>query len=243
MMVRNGYSLCILVLSIDFVNAFSALISFLSQSPITWIRQGFHFVDASTKIEPSQLSLITLFEDYRRAGRDGVTEFRRQITKTLENLSDDKMTVVETNIDKLWKLFNDETNQACGYFTIPGGLSRTDVQEIFVRLNTGGMQPTQADLVFSMIHVENYEFQNSVQEVVDDIRTATKIDLTIYDVLQVFWFIHYRTPSIDLDRLRKSKTHDLARLLDPAEQTLKAFYQRFLHESSGSTQGHCIVAK
>lgn len=193
-------------------------------------KSGFHFVDRNTNIEPHQLSLKTLFEDYRREGSDGLTEFRRRITKSLGSLNDDQITIIQKNIDKLWKLFNDRTNQVCGYFTIPNELSGTDVQEIFVRLNTGGVQPTQADLVFSMIHVQNYDFQSRVQDIVDEIWSTTRIDLTIYDVLQILYFIQYQNPRIDLDRVRKREASDLTQLLNSAEQTLKAFYKRFLHD-------------
>jgi hypothetical protein len=190
---------------------------------------GFVFSPANSQIEPRYLRLNTLYQDYNREGKDGLTTFRKNQIKLLSDLSDDQITITEKNIDKLWKLFNDEENRICGYFEIPHNL-RSDVQEIFVRLNTGGIPPSQADLVFSLIHVEFYDFQERVQEIVADIQTGTGIELETYDILQLIYFIKYNTPRVVSERIKSSEIKEFQEILDNTIEPLKAFYKRFLHD-------------
>ena len=197
---------------------------------------GFMFNAANAPVSRYILRLNMLYEAYRRAGRDGMTDFRRSIIQQLTDTPDDALArVVERNIEKLWRLFNDETNQICGYFTIPSDLGRADVQEIFVRLNSGGIQPSQADLVFSMIHTEAHDFQARIQDLTEEIQAATHIEVSIYDVLQILNFVEYNTPRIDLDRIRRGDVSRFSELLGQLEEPIKAFYKRFLHDEFNIT--------
>src|ERR1019366_3268530 len=49
---------------------------------------GFLFAEANADIPSQLLRLNALYEDYRRSGRDGITDFRRRIAKTLEYVGD-----------------------------------------------------------------------------------------------------------------------------------------------------------
>jgi len=194
-------------------------------------KYGFIFFPSNTDLEPRYLRLNSLYQDYFREGKDGVTTFRKEQKKRLlDNYSEYQTDIAEKNIDKLWKLFNDEENPICGYFTISPSFSKSDVQEMFVRLNTGGIPPSQADLVFSLIHVEYYDFQEKVQEVVADIQTGTGIDLETYDILQLIYFIKYNTPRVDSERIKSNEIKEFQDILGNAIDPLKAFYKRFLHD-------------
>ena len=190
---------------------------------------GFVFFPSNSQIEQRYLRLNSLYQDYLREGKDGLTSFRRNHVKLLNIFSEVKIDIAEKNIDKLWKLFNDEENRICGYFTIPHNL-KSDVQEIFVRLNTGGLPPSQADLVFSLIHVEFYDFQEKVQEVVADIQTGTGIELETYDILQLIYFIKYNTPRVDSEKIKSNEIKQFQEILEKATDPIKAFYKRFLHD-------------
>ncbi len=151
------------------------------------------FNAANAPVSRYILRLNMLYEAYRRAV---VTPYRlrRRVIQQHTHTPDKHSAASSGNIEKLWRLFNDETNQICGYFTIPSDLGRADVQEIFVRLNSGGIQPSQADLVFSMIHTEAHDFQARIQDLTEEIQAATHIEVSIYDVLQILNFVEYNTP-------------------------------------------------
>lgn len=192
---------------------------------------GFVFETANVQIPADRLRLNSLYDAYYGPrGRDGLTDFRRGITRNLGDLSEERLAVVERNIEKLWSLFNNETNEVCGYFPMPSDLGRADVQEIFVRLNSGGVPPSQADLVFSMIAVEAHDFQARIQDLTEEIQAASRIEISIYDVLQILNFVQYNTPRVDLDRVRRSEVRVFGELLDRLEDPIKVFYKRFLHD-------------
>lgn len=215
------YKFCDMVLCFD--------LFYDSSKPVDGDSFGFIFMPANDDLGPKYLRLNALYQDYFREGKDGLTEFRESHVKNLSNLADAQVTTAKKNIDKLWKLFNDEENRVCGYFEIPHSL-KSDVQEIFVRLNTGGVPPSQADLLFSLVHVEFYDFQERVQEVVAEIQTATRIELDIYDVLQFVYFIKYNTPRVDAERIKAGEIQELQAVLKKAIDPLKVFYKRFLHD-------------
>lgn len=191
---------------------------------------GLIFFPANRDLEPRYLKLNSLYQDYLRQGKDGLTTFRKSQIKLLNAGSEEQIITAEENIDKLWKLFNDEENRICGYFTIPEYFLKNDVQEIFVRLNTGGMPPSQADLVFSLIHVQYYDFQEKVQEVVADIQRGTGIELDIYDILQFIYFIKYNTPRVDSERIKANEIKEFQDVLQKAVDPIMAFYKGFLHD-------------
>ena len=190
---------------------------------------GFKFFPSNSDIPPQYLRLNSLFQDYFREGKDGLTIFRKNHIKSVFDSSDKEIAIAEKNIDKLWKLINDEENRICGYFSIAHSL-KTDVQEIFVRLNTGGVPPSQADLVFSLIHVEVYDFQEKVQELVAEIQTATGIELETYDILQLIYFIKYNTPRVDSEKIKGTEIKQFEDILSKCIDPLKTFYKRFLHD-------------
>lgn len=191
---------------------------------------GFKFFTSNSEIKPRYLRLNSLYQDYLREGKDGLTTFRKRLIRLLDDFTEDQIDIVEKNIDKLWKLFNDEENRICGYFTIPTNFSKSDVQEIFVRLNTGGIPPSQADLVFSLIHVEYYDFQEKVQEVVADIQTGTGIELETYDILQFIYFIKYNTARVDSERIKSGEIKEFQDILGKAIDPIKALYKGLLHD-------------
>lgn len=112
------------------------------------------------------------------------------------------------------------------------GVRPPDVQEIFVRLNTGGEVPTQSDLVFSLINVEHFDYQQRVREVASEIREASKIDLDEDDILQFIFFVRFGTPKIDYQRVDKRETiQEFNAILGRAIDPLKVFYKRFLYDN------------
>jgi len=194
-------------------------------------KYGFVFFPSNTELEQRYLRLNSLYQDYLREGRDGLTSFRKeQRKKLLGSCSEDQIDIVEKNIDRLWKLFNDEENRICGYYTIAQSFSKSDVQEIFVRVNTGGVPPSQSDLTFSLIHVEHYDFLEKVQEVAADIEKGSGIDVEAYDILQLIYFIKYNTSRVDSERIRSSEIEEIRVSLGKATDSIKTFYKRFLHD-------------
>jgi uncharacterized protein with ParB-like and HNH nuclease domain len=190
---------------------------------------GFVFFETYKKLKPKYLKLTNLYKAYGQENTN-VSRFRKEMVQRLTNLTDDQVSLVESNIDTLWNLFNNEENEICGYFMISQKSTPKDVQEIFVRLNTGGLPPSQADLVFSLIHVEFFDFQNRIQEVSAEIQEATGIDVDSYDILQFLYYIKFNTNRIDVKKLKREEIKEFENMLENIIDPLKTFYKRFLHD-------------
>lgn len=193
---------------------------------------GFSFQNQKARFPASIIALCELYEEFRNQGVGGRSDYRRKKLLALKQAgaSEQQLACAEYNIDRLWSLFNDEANEVCGYFEIPTGLTKEDVREIFVRLNTGGVVPTQADLVFSMIAGEHFDFQQQIDTVVGDIRNAVGIDLEADDILQILFFLIYKTRNLELNRLDEGDVDQFQKVLTSSIEPIKTFYKRFLFD-------------
>jgi Protein of unknown function DUF262 len=193
---------------------------------------GFSFQSTGAEFPLSTIALCELYEEFRNQGAKGLSDYRRKKLDALKRAgaNEEQLVCTERNIDRLWKLFNNEDYEICGYFEIPAGLTAKDVQEIFVRLNTGGVVPTQADLVFSMIAVEHFDFQRQIDNALGDIRNAVQIDLEADDILQLLFFLMYKTRNLELTRLNEGDVDRFQEMLNSSIEPIKTFYKRFLFD-------------
>ena len=196
-------------------------------------RYGFSFQPANTNLAPSQITVCSLYDEFKNQGEVGLSDYRREKLEPLKRhgAGERELARAEYNIDHLWNLFNKENNQICGYFEMPAGLTAEDVQEIFVRLNTGGVVPSQADLVFSMIHVKHFDFQQQIRHALGEIRDASQIDVRDDDILQLLFYLTYKTTRVDFTRLSRAEDIDgFRKALESSIEPIKAFYKRFLFD-------------
>lgn len=188
------------------------------------------FFKINSTIPSHYLRLSTLFNEYNKTGRNGCSLFRKSILSSLGQLSTEAISIVEYNIDILWKLFNDEENEICGYFSIPSSIKPNEIQEIFVRLNTGGVLLSQAELLFSMIHVSHYDFQERVRFTANEIKNSTGIEIDAYHIIQLIYYIKFSTTKIDINRIAKDEIKSFTDIFKDIKEPLKIFYKRFLHD-------------
>lgn len=89
------------------------------------------------------------------------TQFRKDILKKI-NLDDtNKETLVEKNIDLLWKIFVTTDVKSIAYFPVESP-DETTVNEIFQRLNTGGVPLSRSDLLLSKIKEKQPDFEEDI---------------------------------------------------------------------------------
>jgi hypothetical protein len=89
------------------------------------------------------------------------TQYRRRLFEKLAN-SDVNKETVENNIDLLWDVFVKTEKKAIAYFPVTSPDERT-VNEIFQRLNTGGVPLSQSDLLLSKIKERKFDFEEDLQ--------------------------------------------------------------------------------
>ena len=121
---------------------------------------GFSFVDRNAELEWNFLRLNEVFSKLP----DQDSDFEDEVLSRNDKLSSELRKTVKKNLKQLWKIYVETDKASLAYFPIQSSSER-EVNEIFERLNTGGMALSQADLLFSRIkgNEENYDFEERLQ--------------------------------------------------------------------------------
>jgi hypothetical protein len=82
-----------------------------------------------------------------------------------------------------------------------------------------------------MIQVRHFDFQQRIRHALGEIRDASKIALDDDDVLQLLFYLVYKTPRVDLTRLRGAEdVNRFQEALESSIEPIKTFYKRFLYD-------------
>ena len=139
---------------------------------------GFRFVTGIDEMKTSEIALNTICEC------TGTTE--QKISQRLKYTKDktaEEQTLIETNFDQLWYVFATKEQKSLAYFSIDAE-SEDVVNEIFQRLNTGGMPLNNSDLLFSKIKAKYPNFEIELIKFSQKIK-KTGLDFNAYDILQL----------------------------------------------------------
>lgn len=158
---------------------------------------GFSFVEKNTEIKWYQIRMNELFS---KQPNEKKSDFRKAILSKNPTSGSAEEELIEKNIDDLWQIFVEIETKSLAYFPI----QTTDenvVNEIFKRLNTGGMPLTQADMLFSTIkgYNELYNFEEELQNVAKEIfqKTGCGYQFNAYNILLVLYLLVKGSVRID----------------------------------------------
>jgi uncharacterized protein with ParB-like and HNH nuclease domain len=188
---------------------------------------GFSFIEKNSDVSPNFVRMNELFSKLP----EEKTTFRRKLIENckLLNLTDEQEKTVEENIDILWDTFVKDTAKSIAYFPIQYK-DESRVNEVFQRLNTGGIPLSQADLLFSRIKETNYDFEENLQgfsKKVFDI-TGKGFVFNSYSVLQLINLIIKGTIKIDPDKTKDSELKKYQDVWNELEDSLFAFFSDFI---------------
>lgn len=144
---------------------------------------GFRFVDKGETLKSSEIKMNELFS----MKSDTTTKSNLRKSKSI-GLSDTESVIVEDNIDRLWTIFVKTDAKTLAYFTVQTD-NEDEVNDVFERLNTGGVPLSKADLLFSKIKARYYDFEAELMAVSGQIKTRTKLAFSSYDILQLIHLI------------------------------------------------------
>jgi len=145
---------------------------------------GFSFVDKNTKIDWNFVKLNELFAKLP----DQDSEYEDEVLARNEALSPADKKRIKKNLKDLWKVYVETDKASLAFFPIQSS-SEGEVNEIFERLNSGGMALSQADLLFSRIKGidKNYDFEERLQLSSNEIsrKTGNGYRFGAYNILQL----------------------------------------------------------
>ena len=144
---------------------------------------GFRFVDKGECLKSTEIKMSGLFS----MKPDTTTKSALRKEKCL-GLSDEAGLIVEDNIECLWSVFVKTDAKTLAYFSVKTS-NEEEVNDVFERLNTGGLPLSKADLLFSKIKAKYYDFEAEMMEWSNKLKARTKLAFSSYDVLQLIHLI------------------------------------------------------
>lgn len=145
---------------------------------------GFRFIDINGNLKPTEIKMNQLLViDSTDKGAK-----RKLRNENRDDLSEEQKALVEDNVDILWSIFVERDIKALAYFPVKS-TNEEEVNDVFERLNTGGLPLSKADLLFSKIKSKYYDFEAEMMEWSNKLKTRTKLAFSSYDVLQLIHLI------------------------------------------------------
>ena len=117
---------------------------------------GFSFCNKNEDLAPNYVRMNEIFVKLEKEK----TTFRKEILSKIGD-SFDKEDIVEENIDLVWDIFVKKDTKSIAYFPVESP-DETTVNEIFQRLNTGGVPLSQSDLLLSKIKEKKHDFEEEI---------------------------------------------------------------------------------
>ncbi|MCL1849830.1 MAG: DUF262 domain-containing protein [Bacteroidetes bacterium] len=187
---------------------------------------GFSFVQKDLLIDWHCIRMNELFSQLPDADK---ISFRKKIIKSYPNITETQEDLVEKSVDKLWDIFVKTEKHSLAYFPIQTSNEKI-VNEVFERLNTGGMALSLADLLFSKIKAENFDFEEKLQSCSKKIYNSTGKGylFSAYSILQLLHLIVKTGIRIDPRKVKDSETIEFINSWDKLEKPLISFFTDYL---------------
>ncbi len=188
---------------------------------------GFLFKNKNEDIKPN---LVRMNELFVKTIKEKKSTYRNEIINRFESLTTEEKVIIEDNIDILWNVFVDTDKKSLSYFAVDTK-SEGIVNEVFERLNTGGMELTLSDLLFSKIKEEYPSYEEILQDFSKKIYNSTLkgIIYNAYNILQIVNLIVKGTARIDPKKVKNEDIKHFIETWDNLENALLSFFTDYLY--------------
>jgi len=186
----------------------------------------FSFVEKNSSLNWHFIRMNELFvkspDDEKRA-------YRKSILSLNELITDKEEELIEKNIDILWDIFVKTDTNSLAYFPIKTS-NEIVVNEVFERLNTGGMPLTLADLLLSKIKAKYYDFEEQLQDCSKQIYNSTGKGylFNAYNILQLLHLLVKYGMRIDPKKVKQNEIEKFKDTWDILETPLQSFFSDYL---------------
>lgn len=187
---------------------------------------GFEFIDKNTD-NPGYVKLPALFSK-----SDGEkVSYRKKIQGTLPSLTEDEETLFETRFDKLWSVFVGTDVKSLAYFPIDRTWNEDKVNDVFQRLNTGGVPLSGADLLFSKIKESDPSFEENLVEISKWVSEVTNgYSFSANEILQLINLIVKGTTRVDASKVKPEEIKKFKEIGSSIGEPLKDFFGEFFYK-------------
>lgn len=189
---------------------------------------GFEFIEKNTSPKEGYIVMPFLFLQ----PDDGKVKFRNEIKASLNKKTiEGKEEPFEMIIDRLWDVFVRKDIKSLAYFPIEKTWNEDRVNDVFQRLNTGGVPLSGADLLLSKIKEKCYDYEEKLQLESKQIEALTQgYIFPPNTLLQIIHFLVKDTIRIDPDKVKESELEKYINCLPDLFISLEGFFKFFLSE-------------
>ena len=199
---------------------------------------GFYFIDNGLPDKQGSIrmnSLCVLSDDTKQK-----VMLKNKLFAQKEYTDEEKLTI-EANLDKLWETFVQQNAKALAYFSVKSDKD-SEVNEIFRRLNTGGIALTQTELVLSKIKAKYSSYEGDLDTLSNAIVEASHIEFTPAEILQFIFLMAKESTRVDADRVKNPDVDIFKNLLIEVTEPLKDFFEGYLCGLLNITN-RCIIPR
>lgn len=187
----------------------------------------FEFFDSREEIAEKHVRMSELY--VTRSTEDKVA--LRQRIQDRPGLAAQKLQV-EVNIEKLWNVFCNTQTKPLAYFPVEAGQERI-VNDIFNRINTGGVPLTNTDIFFAKVKEVSPYFEQRVTTISKRIFNTTKYRFQPDEILQLLQYIMVRTTRVDFERVGPKRVNDFIKKFETVSDPIHRFFSDFLCDEFG----------
>lgn len=185
---------------------------------------GFYFVDKGVILKTGSIRMNSLFV------QDDDSETKEKLKDDFvseENYSKEQELTVKANVDNLWSIFVQDSIKPLAYFSVRSK-SDKEVNEIFRRLNTGGIPLTQIELVLSTIKRKHSLFEEDLDALKDGIYEVSNIEFSAAEIMQFIFMMVKGTTRVDSERVKESDADAFKEELVSVSTSLKDYFSGYL---------------
>ncbi|MBR4342867.1 MAG: hypothetical protein IKP88_09195, partial [Lachnospiraceae bacterium] len=170
--------------------------------------------------------------------------FKRSILSQIPNMDEKTEILFEQRFDRLFSVFVGEDIKSLAYFPIDSTWDEDRVNDVFERLNTGGVPLTGADLLFTKIK-QNYEkYEEQLFDISKWIKEVTNgYIFTASEILQLINLIVKGTTRIDASKIKREDVDQFESVRNSIAEPLKDFFANFIYNSFNINNNSIISRK
>jgi Protein of unknown function DUF262 len=185
---------------------------------------GFLFRDKTAATDPRLLRMTELASRASNPGSKVELE-QRLLTGIRQVASVDSATelLLRTNLQALWDIFVERDVNSIAYFSVRAN-DEAPVNEVFRRLNTGGVPLTAVELVLGEVKKLDPTYEEHLWQLSEEIRNFSGgIEFSSAQLLQLFYLLVKGTTRVDLSQLNDDDPRKLLLALDDKDAIVELF--------------------
>lgn len=190
---------------------------------------GFEFVNKNSNLKPGVIAMSQLFIQ----AEDSKVKYRKDLKTIIPpEIMDGNEEQFENIVDKLWDIFIRKDVKSLAFFPIEKSWDEDRVNDVFQRLNMGGVPLSGADLLLSRIKEKSYDYEEKLQLESKQIFSITQgYVFETSSILQIIHLIIKKTNRISPERVKDHEIKEFISVFNELKGSIDNFFKHFIYDA------------